>query len=96
MFRRSFPFFAQDTGDPAFQCIFILYCELCRVALGLHGLVEFLRLSTSLSVNTKKVVSLGLARYSASFFPTGFEEPGIFEEHNTALCQKKAASLPDR
>ena len=84
-----FPFAAQDTGDPAFQGILILHGELCRVAFGLYGLVEFTPFIHFTLREHEKGGVVGVCQVFRQLFPTGFEEPGIFEEHNTALCQKR-------
>ena len=84
-----FPFFAQNTGNPAFQCIFILYCELCHISLGLHGFVELAALIHLTFREYEKGGVVGVCQVFRQLFPTGFEEPGIFEKHDTAFCQKR-------
>ena len=84
-----FPFPAQDTGDPAFQGILILYREFCHITLGLHGLIQFTPFIHFAFREHKKGGVVGACQVFRQLFPTGFEEPGIFEEHNTALCQKR-------
>ena len=84
-----FPFAAQDTGNPAFQGILILYREFCHITLGLHGLIQFTPFIHFAFREHKKGGVVGVCQVFRQLFPTGFEEPGIFEEHNTALCQKR-------
>ena len=84
-----FPFFAQNTGNPALQCIFILYCELCHISLGLHGFVELAALIHLTFREYEKGGVVGVCQVFRQLFPTGFEEPSIFEKHDTAFCQKR-------
>ena len=84
-----FPFPAQDTGNPAFQGILILYREFCHITLGLHGLIQFTPFIHFTLREHEKGGVVGVCQVFRQLFPTGFEEPGIFEEHNTALCQKR-------
>jgi hypothetical protein len=53
-------------------------------------LYSLLRLSTSFSVKTKKAVSLGLARYSASFSPPDLNRP-LSEMKITRRSAKKGS-----
>ena len=84
-----FPFFAQNTGNPALQCIFILYCELCHISLGLHSFVELAALIHFTFRENEKGGVIRTCQVFRQLFPTGFEEPGIFEKHDTAFCQKR-------
>ena len=84
-----FPFFAQNTGDPAFQGILILYREFCHITLGLHGLIQFTPFIHFAFREHKKGGVVGVCQVFRQLFPAGFEEPGVFEKHDTAFCQKR-------
>ncbi len=69
--------------------ILILYRESGHITLGLHGLIQFTPFIHFAFREHKKGGVVGVCQVFRQLFPTGFEEPGIFEEHNTALCQKR-------
>ena len=82
-------FFPSLPKMPAFQGVLILYGELCHISLGLHGFVELAALIHFTFREHEKGGAVGVCQVFRQLFPAGFEEPGIFEKHDTAFCQKR-------
>ena len=84
-----FPFPAQDTGNPVFQGILILYREFCHITLGLHGLIQFTPFIHFAFREHKKSGVIRACQVFRQFFAAGFKKPCILEEHDPAFCQKR-------
>ena len=55
----------------------------------MHGLIQFTPFIHFAFREHKKGGVVGVCQVFRQLFPAGFEEPGVFEKHDTAFCQKR-------